>query len=181
MTGVQTCALPISPDGKYLLYNYQPTGQRYLYVMPLEGERKPVPFLKTAFRTHEGQFSPNGRWLAYSSLESGKSEIYVQGFTLNASQPRGKWQVSTAGGTEARWRHDGKELYYYAGKSIMAVEVKTDGPSFDAGIPKPLFEVPVTSAGRNHFLVTKDGQRFLVVSPVEETSNAPMQVLVNWR
>src|SRR5271157_1047316 len=170
-----------SPDGKYLLYNHQPSGQTHLYVMPFEGDRKLVPFLKTAFRTDQGQFSPNGRWLAYRSLESGKSEIYVQGFTLNASQPRGKWQVSTAGGAEARWRHDGKELYYYAGKSIMAVEVKTDGPSFETSIPMPLFEVAVPSLGRNHFLVSRDGQRFLVITPAEEIGNAPMQVLVNWR
>jgi len=170
-----------SPDGKYLLYNHQPSGQTHLYVMPLAGDRKPVPFLKTAFRTDEGQFSPNGRWLAYCSNESGEREIYVQGFKLDPSQPRGKWQVSTTGGTEPRWRHDGKELYYYAGKGLMAVEVKTDGASFEAGIPKPLFDVRVPASGRNHFLVSRDGQRFLVIEPVEETGNAPMQVLVNWR
>jgi hypothetical protein len=72
-------------------------------------------------------------------------------------------------------------LYYYAFKGLMAVDVKTDGASFEAGIPKPLFDVRVPTAGRNHFVAARDGQRFLVVVPEEETSNAPMQVLVNWR
>jgi Tol biopolymer transport system component len=170
-----------SPDGKYLLYNHQPSGQTHLYVMPFEGDRKPVPFLKTAFRTDQGQFSPHGRWLAYSSPESGKREVFVQGFNLDPSRPRGKWQVSTDGGTEPRWRHDGKELYYYGAKGLMAVEVKTDGTSFEAGIPKPLFDVDIPAGGRNHFLVSRDGQRFLVIAPVADTSNSPMQVLVNWR
>ena len=105
----------------------------------------------------------------------------MQGFNLDPSRPRGKWQVSTDGGTEPRWRHDGKELYYYGAKGLMAVEVKTDGTSFEAGIPKPLFDVSVPANGRNHFLVSRDGQRFLVIAPVEDTSNSPLQVLVNWR
>ena len=149
--------------------------------MPFEGDRKPIPFLKTPLLTEEGQFSPNGRWLTYFSTESGKSEIYVQGFILDPSRPRGKWQVSTAGGTEARWRGDGKELFYLAGTTIMAVDVKTDGPSFEAGIPKPLFEVQTPVTGRNHFVVSKDGQRFLVVATPEAPANEPLQVLVNWR
>ncbi|MGP8245250.1 MAG: TolB family protein, partial [Bryobacteraceae bacterium] len=170
-----------SPDGKYLLYNHQPSGQPHLYVMPFEGNRKPVLFLKTAFRTDEGQFSPNGRWLAYSSTESGKREVFVQGFNLDSSHSRGKWQVSSDVGTEPRWRRDGKELYYYGGKDLIAVDVKTDGASFEAGIPKPLFDVDIPVSGRNHFLVTRDGQRFLVITPAETTSNSPMQVLINWR
>jgi Tol biopolymer transport system component len=171
-----------SPDAQYLLYNYQPAGQHYLYIMPFAGDRKPTPFVKTEFRTDQGQFSPNGRWLAYSSYESGKSEICVQGFTLNPSQPRGKWQVSTAGGSEVRWRRDGKELYYYSGGAIMAVDVKTDGASFEAGIPKALFKAPPGAlVARNHFVVSKDGHRFLVVAPVEDATNSPMEVLVNWR
>jgi serine/threonine protein kinase len=170
-----------SPDGKYLLYNHQPRGQHHIYVMPLAGDRRPMPFLKSDLRTDQGQFSPNGRWISYSSTESGRDEIYVQGFNLDPARPRGKWQVSTAGGTESRWRRDGKELYYLAGSTIMAVDVKTDGPSFEAGIPKPLFDVRLTSTGRNRYLATKDGQRFLVNAPLEETTKAPIQVMVNWR
>ncbi len=68
------------------MYNYQPPGAAHLYVLPLDGDRKPVPFLNTEFWTQQGQFSPNGRWVAYRSTESGRPEVYVQGFTLDPSQ-----------------------------------------------------------------------------------------------
>ena len=170
-----------SPDGKYLLYNHQPAGHLYLLVMPLTGDRKPVPYLKTEFRTDQAQFSPNGRWVAYRSDESGKNEVYVQGFSLDPSHPRGKWQISTAGGEEPQWRRDGRELFYVAGNKLMAVDVKTDGQSFEAGIPKRLFDVRMPSRVRNRYVVSKDGQRFLVNLPLEEASKAPIEVLVNWR
>src|SRR5271168_797364 len=99
-----------SPDGKYLTYNYRTPSAAHLYVLPLAGDRKPVPFLDTENVTVQGRFSPNGRWLAYFSTESGRSEVYVQGFTLNSTQARGKWQISTAGGEQPKWRRDGKEL-----------------------------------------------------------------------
>ena len=121
--------------------------------------------MKTAFRTKNSQFSPNGRWLSYTRTSPTEYEIYVQGFNPD---PHGRAASgrSRAGGTEARWRADGKELYYYSGKGIMAVDVKSDGASFEAGIPKLLFDARVnTAVGRNHLLVTKDGQRFLVLTP----------------
>ncbi len=174
-----------SRDGKYLMYNYQLSpGSIYLYVLPLAGDRKPVPFLKTEFRTAQGQFSPSGKWVAYRSLESEGPEIYVQGFTLDSSQARGKWQVSVAGGEIPRWRRDGKELFYHFGDTYFAVDVKSDGSSFQAGIPKPLFATPavVTTTGAGSpFVVTRDGQRFLVLAPVEKVSTQPLEVLVNWR
>jgi len=136
-----------SRDGKYLIYNYLlPSSGAHLYVLPLAGDRKPVPFLNTKFWTQQGQFSPNGRWVAYRSLESARMEVYVQGFTLDSSQARGKWQVSVAGGELPRWRRDGKELFYHFGDTYFAVDVKTDGASFEAGIPRPLFEVPTVSS-----------------------------------
>ena len=173
-----------SQDGKYLLYNLQPGNAAHLYVLPLTGDRKPVPFLNTEFRTQQGQFSPNGRWIAYLSTESGRKEIYVQGFTLDSSQPRGKWQVSVDGGEMPRWRRDGKELFFQSGDNHFAVDVKTDGPTFQAGIPRPLFSVPAISSvtiGGSQFVVTRDGQRFLVLASVEKANNQPLEVLVNWR
>ncbi len=175
-----------SRDGKYLMYNYQPTDGVHLYVLPLAGDRKPVPFLNTQFRTAQGQFSPNGRWVAYRSMESGRMEIYIQGFTLDPSQPRGKWQVSVNGGELPRWRRDGKELFYHFGDTYFAVDVKTDGPSFQAGIPKPLFDAATATnnvvGGSTPFAVTRDGQRFLVLSAVDtKAGNQPLEVLVNWR
>ena len=173
-----------SRDGKFLIYNYQPPSGTRLYVLPLNGDRKPVRFLTTEFLTQQGQFSPNGRWVAYRSTESGRSEIYVQGFTLDSSQARGKWQISVDGGELPRWRRDGKELFYHFGETYFSVDVKTDGASFQAGIPRPLFAAPTVSSsatGGSPFVVTRDGQRFLVLAQVEKTTNAPLEVLVNWR
>jgi eukaryotic-like serine/threonine-protein kinase len=175
-----------SRDGKYLVYNYVPTGPSgaHLYVLPLDGDRKPVPYLNTEFLTQQGQFSPNGRWVAYRSMESGRIEIYVQGFTLDSSRARGKWQVSVAGGELPRWRRDGKELFFHFGDGFFAVDVKTDGAYFEGGIPKSLFAVPtVTSNGGGGapFVVTRDGQRFLVLAQGTKTAREPLEVLVNWR
>jgi Tol biopolymer transport system component len=173
-----------SRDGKYLLYNYQPSGNTNLYALPLTGGRKPVPFLDMSFRTQEGQFSPNGRWVAYRSTESGKPEIYVQGFNLDPSQPRGKWQISVAGGELPRWRSDGKELFYHRGDSYFAVDVETGGPALKAGIPRQLFSVPTVNsspAGGSPYVVTHDGQRFLVLGQIEKAGSEPLQVVVNWR
>jgi Tol biopolymer transport system component len=175
-----------SPDGKYLVYNYQvPPLQVGLYVLPLAGDRKPVPFVNTQFISQQGQFSPNGRWLAYRSLESGRSEVYVQGFTVDSSRPRGKWLISTAGGELPRWRRDGKELYYHFGNTFFAVDVKTDGTSFEAGIPRPLFDVATVNTSGSGvgapFVVTRDGQRFLVLASVEREDSAPLEVVLSWR
>ena len=176
-----------SPGGKYLMYNFQtaPPLQIHLYALPLAGDRKPMPFVNTEFITQQGQFSPNGRWVAYRSLESGRSEIYVQGFAPDSAQPRGKWQISTAGGELPRWRRDGKELFYLYGSTFFAVDVKTDGASFEAGIPRPLFDAATVSkiavTGGTPFVVTSDGQRFLVLAPAEKEASAPLEVVVNWR
>jgi dipeptidyl aminopeptidase/acylaminoacyl peptidase len=172
-----------SPDGKYLVYDYLTPAPllAHLYVLPLAGDRKPMPYVNTEFATAEGQFSPNGRWLAYLSLESGRYEIYVQGFTPDSAQPRGKWQISTAGGELPRWRRDGKELFYHFGNTFYAVDVKTDGASFEVGIPKPLFDAAAVAGFGGWFVVSSDGQRFLVLSPVEKSGSAPLEVVVNWR
>jgi hypothetical protein len=109
----------------------------------------------------------------------------VQGFTLDSPQPRGKWQVSTTGGELPRWRRDGKELFYHFGSTFFGVDVKTEGASFEAGIPRPLFDAATVSnfntGGSTPFVVTRDGQRFLVLSPVEKEVDAPLVVVVNWR
>jgi Tol biopolymer transport system component len=178
-----------SRDGKYLIYNFGSGSHAALRVLPLAGDRKPVTYLDTRFATSEGQFSPNGRWVAYYSNESGKQEVYVQGFSLDPSQPRGKWQVSTAGGELPRWSRDGKQLYYHFGTQFFAVEVKTDGPSFQAGVPKLLFEVNAVNStgigsgrGGSPFAVSSDGKRFLVLAATDEKApSAPIDVVVNWR
>jgi Tol biopolymer transport system component/tRNA A-37 threonylcarbamoyl transferase component Bud32 len=175
-----------SRDSKYLVYNYvQNPGQNarqnpvHLGVLPL-ADRKPVPFLEEDFTTHDGQISPNGRWIAYMSREIGMPQIFVERFDLDPSKPRGKWQISSQAmlGAMPRWRRDGKELYYSFGNKIFAVDVKTDGPSFEAGVPKLLFEVGVTG-GFAGYAVASDGQRFLIPEAIDTVR--PIDVVTNWR
>jgi Tol biopolymer transport system component len=174
-----------SPDGKYVVYDIPFSVGPRLFALPLAGDRKPVPLVNTGFISQQGQLSPNGRWLAYRSLEAGRSDVYVQGFTLDSSKSSGKWQISTTGGELPRWRRDGKELFYHFGNTFFAVDVKTEGASFEAGIPKPMFDAATVTnkivGGGTPFVATKDGQRFLVLSPVDKEVSAPIEVLVNWR
>src|SRR5262249_12095065 len=130
-----------SRDGKLLLYTaVDPKSGRDLWVLPLDGERKPIPYLQTPFDEAQGQFSPDGRWVAYTSTDSGRPEIYVQPFPASG----GKWQISTAGGVTPRWRADGKELFYISlDRKLMAVDI-TAAAKFEAGIPRPLFTMRIT-------------------------------------
>ena len=167
-----------SPDGRtlVLISRGKDTGWD-LWTAPTDGDRKPVPWLKTPFAEVNGVFSPDGRYLAYQSNESGRAEVYVQNFP----GPGGKWQVSTAGGSEPRWRGDGKELFYRgADQHLMAVDVQT-GATFQAGIPKPLFPLRLDSGiARAHYLASKDGQRFLLVATPARESITPTTVVLNW-
>lgn len=170
-----------SPDGKFILYRaLDATTNLELFALPVGGDGKPIPFIKTTFGVNHGQFSPNGRWVAYSSNESGKWEIYVAPFPGTG----GNWRVSTAGGSEPRWRRDGKELFYIDpdGK-LMAVEVK-DGPTFDADVARPLFQtrrrVHISSADLFSYDVSDDGQRFLVNTDVGDVTSSSLTVVLNW-
>ena len=179
-----------SPDGRFLLYRDQdPKTGWDLWVLPLTGDRKPQPVLSTAFREIQGRFSPDGRWIAYVSDESGTgtSEVYVQSFPPSGN----KWQISTGGGSQPRWRRDGKELFVLAGQSeggsiphdVMAVAVDTSSNGvFKAGALRKLFTVDTPSgiAGGHTWDVTPDGQRFLVTSPSITTVVPPITVIVNW-
>lgn len=161
-----------SRDGRFILYNIHSVD---IGVMPLFGDRKPAKFLATPFAEVEAQWSLDGRWIAYTSNESGRAEVYVQSFPPAG----GKWQISTQGGRVARWRADGKELFYISGQKMMAVEVKARGQEFEAGIPKALFEAPLGAIYRNPYVVVGSGQRFLINTPVEEAAS-PITLVVNW-
>jgi serine/threonine protein kinase/Tol biopolymer transport system component len=170
-----------SRDGKYVLYyTVDPKTKADLWALPMSGEHKPTPFLQTEFNETNALFSPDGRWVAYNSDESGTPETYVRPFPPAA----GKWQVSTQGGVQPVWRSDGKELYYLAldGK-IMAAEVKP-GSDFAVGLPVPLFDSGLRPEGltesRSSFVVTPDGQRFLVNTNAEEAARVPITVVVHW-
>jgi serine/threonine protein kinase len=168
-----------SPDGKFIIYESRnPTTKLDLWLLPTSGERQPISFLKTNFNEQQAQFSPDGKWIAYTSDVSGRPEVYVQTFPASA----GPLRVSTAGGAQPKWRHDGHELFYIAvDRKLMAVEVKL-GATFEAKSPQPLFATRVLTITefRNHYAVTRDGQRFLINSLIEETTTNPITVVVNW-
>ena len=146
-----------SPDGRFVVYD---TGggagaeaANDLWVAPLDGDRKPIPFLVRPFTDTQAQISPDGRFIAYSSNESGTQEVYVMDFP----KPTGKWKVSTEGGAEPQWRRDGRELFYLGGRprKLMAVDVRAVGATFQAGVPRALFEAnldPRTTV-RNRYVV----------------------------
>jgi len=161
-----------SSDGRYLLYSQGNGLQLELWVLPLTGNRKP-------FRYYPGEaswgvFSPDVHWVAYSSLETGRPEIFVAPFPWTGT----KWQVSNGGGAFPRWRGDGKELYYYNFNGIEAAEVEAKGSSFQVGESKLLFAFPLKGLTRDYD-VSRDGQRFIAITPTEGTSQ-PLTLVQNW-
>ena len=164
-----------SRDGKYILYT-RGTDLWFLTFPDLKSQL----FLKAPSATKNGQFSPDGKWVAYASNESGKWEIYVTSFP----DAHGKWQVSNGGGDQPRWRGDGKELFYLAADGkIMAVPVK-EGANFNSGAPVALFQAnqraPVATSEQLAYDVTQDGQRFLINTHVKNGETQPMTVVLNW-
>ena len=171
----------VSPDGRYAIYDTAGDDElTELWVLPLFGEHKLFPFVAgKGFGARGAQFSPNGSYVAYQSHESGRYEIYVQTFPDH----RGKWQISTSGGMEPTWRRDRKELFYLTPEDrLMAVEINTAAGQFQAGIPKELFRTPVVAGlfWRNRYVVSADGQRFLMLSPAGGNESNPITVVLNW-
>jgi Tol biopolymer transport system component len=180
-----------SRDGQFLLYMVlmPKTGLDLWVLADPSGERKPVPFLETPFNEYQAQFSPDGRWISYTSNESGAGEIYVRPFAPSGSSAAGggKWMISNGSGFQARWRRDGKELLYLSSAGgMMSVDVNTSGGTFQASVPKPLFDVPIyggaaatTVTGR--WDMTADAQKFLVTTIAPQAVSAPITVLLNWQ
>ncbi|HYL35863.1 MAG TPA: protein kinase [Bryobacteraceae bacterium] len=181
-----------SRDGKFLLYtSLDPKTGADLMALPMDdgaaasrpASHQPIPVVRTEFNEAEGRFSPDSRWIAYRSNESGRNEVYVQPFPPAAGG--GKWMVSKNGGVQPRWRRDGKELFYVApdGK-LMAVDVSTQ-PVFKSGVPQALFDTRiygggVVNAGAARWDVSPDGKRFLVLSLVGSEGSEAMTVVLNW-
>lgn len=168
-----------SPDGKYLLYNQDTQQNVDLMLLALSAGHSVKPLFPSKFIEDKGRISPDGRWIAYCSNESGRNEIYVRAFDPTGAGGGRKWRISTGGGTELEWSRDGKELFYISGHTLTAVDVSTNGPEFDAGAPKPLFEKLLADQTRNRFLASPDGQQFLVVMPPEEQSSSAIQVILD--
>jgi len=162
-------------NGEYILYTRGPD-LWFLTLPALKG----TLFIKAASIVRNGQFSPDGKWVAYASNETGKWEIYVTSFP----DARGKWQVSTGGGEEPRWRGDGKELFYISSDSKMMAVPVTIGANFDASAPVALFQaVPRQLVSTNDqfvYDVARDGQRFLILTQVKRPESRPMSVILNW-
>jgi Tol biopolymer transport system component len=183
-----------SRDGRFLLYyetnpktgrdlwalpNRQTQGRQAAAIKDDPGERKPVPVANTPFDEFNGQFSPDGHFVAYETNESGRFEIVVQPFPV----PSGKWQVSTGGGIQPRWSTNGKELYFISPEGkLMAASVSASASSFAAGTPAALFTAsPATGLGVNkqEYAVSRDG-RFLINQQVESSITSPITLILNW-
>ena len=165
-------------DGKFLLFvRVSPKTQRDIWVLPLQDKGKPFPLLESPFIESTAYFSPNGRWVAYMSNESGRFEVYIRPFP----DAGGKWQVSANGGTFPQWRADGKELFYISNdQKLMAVAVQ-GGNTFAMDTAKELFDLASKSVSRNHFAVTADGQRFLLIRQTQSSAPPPVTVVANWQ
>jgi len=164
-----------SRDGKYILY----TRGTDLWFVTVP-ELKSSLYLKAVSVLRNGQFSPDGKWVAYASNESGKWEIYVTPFP----EPRGKWQVSTGGGEQPRWRGDGKELFYLSSDYKMMAAPVTTGAKFDSGTPVALFQTtprePVSLNDLFVYDIRRDGQEFLINTQVKQAETEPMSIILNW-
>jgi Tol biopolymer transport system component len=172
-----------SPDGRFVLYQAaDPKTGDDLWMLPMESPRTPVPLLQTPFNEGEAAFSPDGRWIAFSSNEPGRSEIHVMPFappSLGSASGVSKVRVSRDGGSWAQWRADAKELYFTdPNRVLMSVDVSTNS-TFQPGIPKRLFTLPAASGG---WTVTADGKRFLVAMPLPQgtTRVTPITVVLSW-
>jgi eukaryotic-like serine/threonine-protein kinase len=177
-----------SPDGKFIVYTLRDPKTGFdVWILPM-GDKKPVPFLQSSFNERDPQISPNGKWIAYTSDETGRNEIYVRPFPTG----EGKWQISSKGGFYPKWRRDGKELFYMetnaSPRNVISVKVNPAGPTFEYGDPAVLFDSLYANSGHGSpylaFAVSPDGQRFLIPRPAgrddQGTASAPITVVLNW-
>jgi hypothetical protein len=152
------------------------------------GDAKPMPYVQGHFTELGARFSPDGRWVAYVSTESGKNEIYVRPFTPGGASLAGdgKWMISNGNGIQPRWRRDGKQILYWnttAGK-LMAVDVEVAGASLKPGVPTPLFDLPIGGANgtlTDSWDITPDGSQILGSTEIGAGANAPITVVLNWQ
>jgi Tol biopolymer transport system component len=171
-----------SSDGRFLLFDQLNPGTGVdMLAIPMDGERKPFVVVQSSANEDQGQFSPDGHWVAYTSNESGVSEIYVVPFP--PSEEGGKWMVSRGGGVQPRWNRNGKELFYISPDSkMMSVEVSTR-PAFQTGVPRSLFATDLVDTGIRSgpmsWDVAADGNRFLIIS--DSSTDSSLTVILNWQ
>jgi Tol biopolymer transport system component len=169
-----------SADGRFIAYTFLGSFPQTadVWILPLFGDRKPFPLVQTKFLEGSGTFSPDGRWIAYTTGEPGEPNVYVQPFLRTG----GKSRVSPDGGHQPVWRADGQELFYLAADGTMMTVPIDATAQFEAGAAQALFRTGVAAATffRHHYAVTKDGQRFLVNAPSQQSGGAKLTVVVNW-
>jgi hypothetical protein len=173
-----------SPDGRWIVFGAEgPERAADLWLLPVGTPAQPTPFAPSRFHKTEAQIAPNGRWLAYTSYESGRDEVYVDSFP----SPGDRRQVSTAGGMQPRWRRDGTEMFYLArDQTLMAVPVTTTGARLDMGRATPLFRTRIVPQGSQSvwfdtmYDVSPDGQRIIINGPPNDPG-PPITVVLNWQ
>jgi Tol biopolymer transport system component len=170
----------LSADGRYLVYVRQvPSGPRSIWGLPLFGERKPFPIVQTPakFDSRNPAVSPAGKWMAYESNESGWAQVYITAFPGGGA----KWQVSTNGGVDPRWRGDGKELYFLdPSDDLIAVDVDTSSGVPSLGVPHVLMQAIGVQRQFGSYVVTADGKRFLINSSNTKEESEPLTLVTNW-
>jgi Tol biopolymer transport system component len=167
-----------SADGQFLLISASSPQQmkQDLWIVDPSGKTEAISLTQTPFDESEGRFSPDGRWIAYESDESGQSEIYVMPYP----SPGRKYQISTTGGYRPNWRRDGEEIFYFAPDlKLVAVEIKADESGLKVGQVQPLFQMP-PAGGDTDFDVTADGQKFLIKRALQSKSESQLTLVVNW-
>jgi Tol biopolymer transport system component len=168
-----------SPDGRFILLDNNFWTLSEVDVLPLAGDRKAYPFAKSQFPERSGHFSPDGHWVAYTSGESRREEVYVAPFP----GPGGKWQVSSSGGRMPRWRRDGRELYFFAeDDTLMVAEVEASQQKFEVKNVRTLFHVNLAPESRERsgsFDVAADGSRFIINTSSDE-AQSPITLVLNW-
>jgi len=176
LAGPQLLPSDWSPDGGFLAFGKNDSSPD-IWILPMAGDRKPFAFVQTPFAERSGTFSPDGRWMAYHSNETGQPQIYLQPFPSAG----GKRMVSINGGEQPVWRADGKELFFLAPDStVMAAPIDT-ARQFEPGVPQALFRSNAsTVSGARQFAVSRDGKRILVNARSEASSTTPLTVVVNW-
>jgi Tol biopolymer transport system component len=167
-----------SPDDKFLLFlTILNTSAKFdIWTLPLFGDRKPVPYLQTEFDENGSWFSPDGKWIAYMSDESGENEVYVRPFRGSG----GKLLVSASGGSMPVWRRDGKEIFYLAGDGkLMAAKVNQNGSALGIDVARPLFQAHMGSFLPSYD-ASADGRRFLIVTSTPQKLSSPITIVLNW-
>jgi serine/threonine protein kinase len=180
--GAQLWPYSVSPDGRYIAYQFflasKANRGHDVWALPMFGDRKPFPVVSTPFNEVDPAISPDGKWVAYVSNDTGQYEVYIKAFPSG----EGKWQVSTTGSRGlAAWRRDGKELYFVSmGGMMTSVEVREKGASLELGTPQELFRANTAYITGTPFVASADGKRFLINGTTAQAASPPLTLVTNW-